>query len=90
MLKNHSAIIIYIDINVLNLLSDRRQNRIQEFAVFANKSTESENKTILEMHCKMKQWWEKISKRELATDDFMHSVTFDIFNSIDSKKLRLK
>jgi hypothetical protein len=55
MSKNHFAIVRHLDINVLNLLSNRRQNRIQEFAIFVNELIKSENETILKMHRKMKQ-----------------------------------
>jgi len=89
-LKNCFAIVKHLNINVLDLLSDKEQNRIQEFAVFANKLIESEDEMILRMHHKIKQWWEKITKRELATDDFTHSVILAMFIKINSKKLKLR
>lgn len=90
MSKNHFAVVRHLNINVLDLLSDREQNRIQEFAVFMNELIESEDETILKMHHKMKQWWEKIMKRELATDNFTHSVISAMFIEVNSKKLKLR
>jgi hypothetical protein len=50
MLKNCFKFMKHVDFNILDLLSDKEQNYIQEFVIFAKELNKSENEIILNMH----------------------------------------
>jgi len=53
--KNDSEIIKYVNLNVNDLMSDRKQSRIQSIAMFVNESINKDDEFILDLHLCMKK-----------------------------------
>jgi len=53
--KNDSEIIKYVNLNVNDLMSDRKQSRIQSIAMFVDESINKDDEFILDLHLCMKK-----------------------------------
>jgi len=53
--KNDSKLIKHVNLNVNDLMSDRKQSQIQSTAMFADKSIDKDDEFILDLHLCMKK-----------------------------------
>ena len=53
--KNDSELIKHVNLNVNDLMSDRKQSRIQSTAVFADELIDKDDEFILDLHFHMKK-----------------------------------
>ncbi len=54
--KNDSELIKHVNLNVNDLMSDRKWSRIQSTAVFADELIDKDDEFILDLHFHMKKW----------------------------------
>ena len=79
-----------MNLNINDLMSDRKQSWIQSTAVFADELIDKNDEFILDLHFRMKKWWKEAIKRNLATNEYTHCVVFKMFNENDSWRSNLK
>ncbi len=79
-----------MNLNVNDLISDKKQSWIQSTVVFANELINKNNEFILDLHLCMKKWWKEAIKRNLTMNEYTHYVIFKMFNENNLQRSNLK
>ena len=77
----------HIDLNVPDLLKGRGASQIQGTVSFTNETNENCTEMIFGMQHKLKEWWERVRVRGLATDGYLHRMTEAMFTAEDAAAL---
>ena len=77
----------HIDLNVPDLLKGRGASQIQGIVSSTDETNENCTEMIFGMQHKLKQWWERICARGLATDGYLHRMTEAMFTAEDAVDL---
>lgn len=87
--SENNTVFRHIDQNISQfLIIDKKAAIIQDFLFVDDENNDNCIIILLEMHRKLRSWWERITEKDLASDEFVHRITNRMIIKNDARDFR--